>query len=112
MDLTNVTPLQKEIAAQVHVQKPEHLVPGVHVGFEFPDDNLSLDVLLRDDVLSPTRRVRISYVEGADLYEVTMPDGEVMGNVYCDDLGRILFGEDAVEFIPEVKITDWEGNPI
>jgi hypothetical protein len=94
--------IHQNIAQQVDSMKPDHLRPGIDVGME-PIDRTTLRVLL------PYRggHVDVRYDEGPDTYTVTRTDTvklghlvmpcerEPLSDVYCDQLGELVFGDDA-----------------
>jgi hypothetical protein len=100
-----VNELQETIAGQVAHMKPDWLRPGFDVIMSTEGcDELSLDVMVHpfggEDEM---RYVRISYDEGMDTYVTVLKtvhdtQGERRENVFCDDLGKIVYGEDAKEW--------------
>ena len=83
------------MAFQIDNQRPPHLLPGKHVGMAVVDDETLLVVV------GPTARLAIvRYCPGPDLYSVTIDpyggDVEDYDGVYCDMLGDLIFGADAV----------------
>lgn len=86
------------ILSQIDHMRPDHLIPGRHVGARRIDGGV--------EVTLPEygRSSRITYDEGNDLYsvEVTARDqetGQVTQNgyvgVYCDQLGEMVWGKDS-----------------
>lgn len=83
------------MAFQIDNQRPPHLLPGKHVGMAVVDDTTLLVQV------GPTARlVIVRYCPGPDLYSVTVDayGSEVADydGVYCDMLGDLIFGVDAV----------------
>jgi hypothetical protein len=83
------------MAFQIDNQRPPHLLPGRHVGMAVVDETTLLVVV------GPTARLAVvRYCPGPDLYSVTVNSygGEVedFDGVYCDMLGDLIFGIDAV----------------
>lgn len=98
------------IAGQLHNMKPDHLVPGVDVGMKPVEGGIEVMIL------RPERKIaRVIYDEGLDLYDVTVTrEGEApqeFSGVYCDQLGEIVWGDDAKEFsLPMVQILGDDGE--
>lgn len=96
--------LHTEIAHQVAHMKPDHLVPGKHVGMEIVDEKTLRVGILTDEGVN-TRIVEIEYDEGPDTYKcrvIHRPDQYTawtmepqIENVFCDDLGEIVFQDEA-----------------
>lgn len=85
--------IHETMAAQIHHQKPAHLTPGKDIGIEVRDAN-SIRVVIPAENMQAT----VEYLPGPDLYAVEiLRDDEVSSfdQVYCDQLGEILFGSDA-----------------
>lgn len=107
------------IAAQIHNVKPDHYVPGVDVIME-PFSPITLAVGIKPLHLFAA----ITYEEGPDTYAVKVwnlsadEDGSVLytlkeegQGVYCDDLGRFLFGDEAKPFtLPMFSVTTWDDD--
>jgi hypothetical protein len=95
------TPIQMEIARQIHNAKPDGLVPGRDVGFEpLGEDSLivRLAVEIRPGLRVTSLRVVVTYDHGRDDYDVrleTDSESKDLDRVYCDQLGELIFGEDA-----------------
>jgi hypothetical protein len=97
--------VHQSIAMQIDSMKPDHLRPGIDVGME-PIDDTTLRIIL------PAKRayVDVRYDSGPDTYTVTPTDRATLGktsvlvqrdpisDVYCDQLGEMVFGEDAKEW--------------
>lgn len=98
-------PIHQSIAQQVDHMKPDHLRPGIDIGME-----VLTATTLR--VLLPYigAHVDVTYEEGADLYTVTRTEQAKIGQlvmqverepltgIYCDQLGELIFGEDAKQW--------------
>src|SRR3954454_6732690 len=82
--------LHETILGQIDNMRPAHLIPGEHVGAKVVDKN-TVEIL----VVPTGRTTRISYVQGADLYAVTIfkhdDTVEEHERVYCDQLGEMVF---------------------
>jgi hypothetical protein len=113
------TDLHQTIAGQIDHMKPAGLRPGIDIGMEVIDA-LTLAVVVK---VPERRRFDIHYDEGMDTYTVTPHDWayeawlahEPIGNVYCTDLGGIVFGEEASEWtmpIGGLYVEDADGNMI
>lgn len=109
------------MAAQIHHRKPDYLRPGFDVLME-PVEHYGLDGLRvtlhpfgdEADYLCAV----FTYDLASDTYDALVQRGhgteaEEMSNVYCDDLGEILFGDEAKPWTaPYFQITDGDGNII
>lgn len=107
-------PIHETMMGQIDNMRPEHLIPGKHVGAKVVDD-LTLEIT----VVPTGRVVRVSYMEGPDLYAVTVfkRDNTVEEHegIYCDQLGELVFGEDAGEWTMPfggIQILDENGKVI
>ena len=113
-------PIHQSIAQQVDHMKPDHLRPGIDVGMEVVDAT-TLRILLPGKVA----HVDVSYEEGHDLYTVTRTEQAKIGQlvmqverepltgVYCDQLGELIFGDEAKQWTQSFGgITDEQGNVI
>ena len=103
----NIEPNQihHNIAQQIDHMKPDHLRPGIDVGLEVLDAT-TLRVLLP----GKQAQVDVRYDEGGDDYTVTryehaklgklavMVEREPLTGVYCDQLGELIFGDDAKQW--------------
>lgn len=107
--------LHQTIAAQIDHVLPEGLVPGKDVGMEVIDrTTLRILAYARD----PERRCAwdVRYDEGWDTYVLTryVPGGpaeEPISDVYCDQLGDLIFGDEAKPFtMPMVQISHDDGE--
>jgi hypothetical protein len=95
----------QNIAQQVDHMRPDHLRPGVDVGMEVRDES-TLRILL------PAKQchVDVRYDAGPDTYTVTQYElarlgqataivqHEALSGIYCDQLGELIFGEDAKQW--------------
>lgn len=101
--------IHENIAGQLHHMKPEWLQPGHNVGMEVVGTfrlrvvvNARLFTLDFDGEAVTVVDAVIEYDEGSDTYNVERKfDGfeqETVTNVYCDDLGRMIFGSEAKEW--------------
>src|SRR3954469_9285635 len=96
------TPIQNEIARQLHHQKPAHLVPGKHIGFVAvtdEDGHEGIGVLVNTD----GTKALVLYDEGRDTYIVSVKrfnddKARAYDDVYCDQLGAMVYGSDAEPF--------------
>lgn len=109
--------LHQTIAGQVDNMRPAHLTPGQDVQMEVVDET-TLRVLVRRPAI---RLIDIRYDAGPDTYTVTrysMVDGkpapgEPLSDIYCDQLGELVFGEAAEQWtLPFIVIEsiDEDGN--
>lgn len=110
MDLTYV----EEIARQLHLQKPDHLVPGRDVGMTVVDET-ALELALLD-AGTITQRAVVRYQPGPDHYQVSFTGPQRTSEhdrVYCDDLGPLIFGAEAKPLPgPLVVVGDWDAGPV
>src|SRR3954466_9320177 len=97
--------VHQSIAMQIDSMKPDHLRPGLDIGME-PIDETTLRIIL------PAKRayVDVRYDRGPHTYTVTATARAPLGatsvlvqrdpisDVYCDQLGEMVFGEDAKEW--------------
>ena len=101
--------IHQTIAQQIDHMKPDHLRPGIDVGME-PLDATTLRVLVRVDH-DAFARFDIRYDEGRDTYVFTAGDDEPISDIYCDQLGELVFGENAKPWTqPLVQISDDDGE--
>jgi|KBSMisStandDraft_5_1062788.scaffolds.fasta_scaffold1447226_2 hypothetical protein len=106
--------IHESIAQQIDCMRPPHLRPREHVVMEVLDDQ-TLRVLVRTE---PMRCTDIRYDAGPDTYTVTRYEvsgglipSEPISDVYCDQLGEIVFGDEAMPFtLPLVAISDDDGE--
>jgi hypothetical protein len=106
---TEPTPIQNEIARQIHVQKPAHLVPGRDVGMLLipPLDGREAIAV---HVLTDDTKAIVCYDAGRDTYVVSRQkfdesEPRKFDDIYVDQLGEMIFGSDATEFTgPFVEI--------
>jgi hypothetical protein len=109
--------LHQTIAGQVDNMRPPHLTPGQDVQMEVVDE-ITLRVLVKRPAI---RLVDIRYDAGPDTYTVTpytivdgkATPGKPLSDVYCDQLGDMVFGEVAEDWtLPFVVIEtiDKDGN--
>jgi hypothetical protein len=93
----------EQMAAQIHHVKPDHLVPGQTIGMRIKDENT-----LIVEVPSMRLQATIEYLPGPDLYSVERlldDDMQSWSEVYCDQLGELIFGDAANEWtMPMVEI--------
>lgn len=105
------TDIQLEIARQVAHMKPAHLRPGTDVVF-LPIDDDSLAVWVRTD----NTKALVTYDAGRDTYvlarqRVTDETAQMFDDVYCDQLGELIFGSDAKGWtMPFGEIYTDDGN--
>jgi hypothetical protein len=85
------TPIQMEIARQIHNAKPDGLVPGRDVGFE-PLGEDSLIVRLAVEIRPG---LRVTSLRDYDVRLETDSESKDLDRVYCDQLGELIFGGDA-----------------
>lgn len=112
--------IHQTIAQQIDHMKPEHMEPGVDVGME-PCDATTLRIVTHVRDAERRRAFDVSYDEGADLYNVVCyppgaaadPERDVHTGVFCDQLGELVFGDDAKPWTQSFgAITDFDGNVI
>jgi hypothetical protein len=91
--------IHQTIAQQIDHTKPDDLKPGVDVGMQAIDDCTLAVVMPKAGT-----RVDVRYDAGPDTYTLTRSErvGEIwvstkppMSDVYCDQLGELIFGSDA-----------------
>lgn len=108
------TEIHQTIAGQIDNTKPDDLKPGVDVGMEAIDANTLAVVLPKLGV-----RFDVRYDAGPDTYTVTRQDwmmgvwvaAEPISGLYCDQLGDLIFGEDAKPFtLPMTMISTDDGE--
>jgi hypothetical protein len=90
------TPIQIEIARQIHNAKPDALVPGEDVGMHPEGDTSILVRIVVERVV--VRRVTVTYDAGPDTYTVRIEHRrgvDELAGIYCDQLGELIFGDDA-----------------
>lgn len=106
--------LHQTIASQIHHTLPEGFEPGVDVGMEVIDESTLAIVL-------PKRGLRfdVRYDAGWDTYVLTRMErhagawvaDEPISDVYCDQLGDLIFGDEAKPFtLPMVQISTDDGQ--
>jgi hypothetical protein len=111
MNLSDISAIQIECANQVAAQAPDRFTPTENLIFRpasFDPDVLAVDIHDEDGL----RRfvVRYNPVDDYDVMLVQWPE-KVAGEaprewkgVYCDDLGGIMFGDEAKDFVPEIRV--------
>jgi hypothetical protein len=124
------SPISIQTGNQIILQAPDRMLvePGKHIAIS-PDrsepDNTIVSIEGPEDNPEGTTLVKIRYTV-MDVYELTIIrshaavcgfwEGEEVSkveNVYCDDLGKILFGTEAKPLPgPMYTITDGDGNLI
>jgi hypothetical protein len=101
--------IHQTIAGQLDHMKPDDLKPGVDVGMEATsEDTLAVIVV-------PTgTRATVRYDAGRDTYAVSVVRGDddrFYDDVYCDQLGELIFGDEAKPFTaPMVQISTDDGE--
>jgi hypothetical protein len=107
--------LHQTIAAQVDNMRPAHLTPGQDVQMQVIDE-ITVRVLVRRPA---ARLIDIRYDAGPDTYTVTRytikdgtaTAGEPLSDVYCDQLGELVFGEVAEDWtLPFVVIESFDAD--
>lgn len=101
--MTEPSPIQNEIARQLHFTKPDPLAPGKDVGMATMNDPNSLRIVFP----AQDRSVVVTYDEGADHYnvEVGKLDGtecEEFRGIYCDQMTGLVWGDGAKDFETEL----------
>jgi hypothetical protein len=109
------TPIQEEIARQLHLTKPDRLVPKRDVGMQEVGTH-ALRILIFGE-----RTAVVTYDEGMDEYNVTVKqtDGtHTYNGVGPDTMTELVWGEGVKDFEaacgPMVVVTDWftaDGEP-
>lgn len=103
------TPIQNEIARQIHVQKPAHLVPGRDVAMLLVDPIEGREGVAVHVIPDDTKAI-VYYDAGRDTYLMSRQkfnetEPQSIGDVYVDQLGELIFGSDATAFTePLVEI--------
>lgn len=107
------TQLHENIAQQIDNMLPAGLVPGKDIGMGVVGES-TLAVVL------PKRGLRfdVRYDEGRDTYVLTRMEypsnvvlGDPISDVYCDQLGELIFGDEAKPFsLPMVMISGDDGE--
>jgi hypothetical protein len=104
------TYIQNEIARQIDVQKPAHLVPGRDVSFCLVNEDAVGVIVHTDDT-----KALVKYHEGRDDYTVTVqrfndPQPRILERIYVDMLGDLIFGSDAEPFTEPIVEIYIEGD--
>jgi hypothetical protein len=96
MSNENWTPIQIEIARQIHNAKPDALVPGKDIGMDPLGETAIVVQIVVERVV--TRRITVTYDEGPDTYTVRIEHRagvDELAGIYCDQLGELVFEGDA-----------------
>lgn len=103
------------IAQQLDNMRPDDLTPGTDVVMHpLHENTLLVQVMGNTPNDSRSHDVHITYDRGRDTYNVTiyrLGEKDELTDVYCDQLGTIVFGEHAKPFsLPLVRISDDDGE--
>lgn len=124
------SPISIQTGNQIILQAPDRMLvePGEHIAI-MPDrgepDNTNVRIIGSEENPEGTTLVQIRY-NFMDLYDLTIirshpavcgywegQEVSKVNNVYCEDLGKILFGTEAKPLAgPMYTITDGAGNTI